>query len=399
MTESYQQLLYNSIMDEENFTGATFSGRLRGAELPWKKLVIRPVIIQNRWHLQFSYFDETQNIVKNYAGDEAETQLRTALDLPFRNFHLRLIEENIQINLTKKGKPMISRTQLETPNELDLSHDRQKNTVLKEGENIPFLRALGMTTSDGTLKAGMQNKFRQINAFLGLLRDSGFTVSEIEQFTEPIRLVDFGCGSAYLTFAAYHYLMQMLGKQVHITGVDKKAHLIEKNTQIAADLRWQEIDFADAFIADYATDSPADITVALHACDTATDDAIARGILWNSRVILVAPCCHHHMQAQLEANPAPEPFGPVLRYGLLHERMGDIITDSFRALILKTLGYKVDMVEFVAPDHTPKNLLIRAVKTNDAIHTESLEEYRHLRQYWGVTPYLQTLLDDSIFGE
>ncbi len=400
MTDNYQQLLYDSILDEEHFTGATFSGRLRGAELVWKKLVIRPVLVQNRWHLQFSYFDETQNIVKNYAGDEAGQQLQAALDLPFRNFHLRLVDENIQINLTKKGKPMISRTRLETPNETELSHDRQKNTVLREGENILFLHALSMTAPDDTLKAGMQSKFRQINAFLGLLRDIG----EIQQLDEPVRLVDFGCGSAFLTFAAYHYLEEMLGKQVHITGVDKKAHLIQKNSQIATDLGWRNIDFVEGLIADYETDTPAAITVALHACDTATDDAIARGILWNSRVILVAPCCHHHMQAQLEANPTPEPLGPMLRYGLLHERMGDIITDTFRALILKIFGYKVDMVEFVAPDHTPKNLLIRAVKTNDAISAERLadnrhlQEYQHLREYWGVTPYLQTLLDEQIFA-
>jgi len=209
-------------------------------------------------------------------------------------------------------------------------------------------------------------------------------------------LVDFGCGSAHLTFATYHYLHEILGKQVEITGVDLKEKLINRSNRIAYDLGWHTLRFEHGTIADYQADPPPDIVVALHACDTATDDALAQGARWRSPVILAAPCCHHDLQAQLDAQPTPEVFSPVLRYGLLHERMGDILTDSFRALILRMLGYSVDVMEFVAPDHTPKNLLIRAVRTGEVGSPTVIEEYQRLKDYWQVTPYLHNLLASEL---
>jgi hypothetical protein len=243
--------------------------------------------------------------------------------------------------------------------------------------------------ADGRIKANHRSKFQQINAFLKILAE----VDEIAALPEPVRLIDFGCGNATLTFAAYHYLQNILGKQAIIVGVDGQEKLIARNEQIAQQLSWDGLTFEQGMIIDYQTDTPPDIVVALHACDTATDDTLAQGIRWQSQVIIAAPCCHHHLQVQLKERPSPPEFAAVLRYGLLHERLGDVLTDAFRAAILRLMGYQVTVMQFVSPDHTPKNLLLRAVKKEDeGGRKTAATEYTQLQQYWQVTPYLAQLL-------
>lgn len=382
------KLLLEVILDEENFVKATLSGQQRGQVNRWQKCVIRPVLLKNGRHLQFSFFDQTQNITKNYAGDEAAQQVAEVLALPFRNFHVQSQTETVQVNLTKKGNAIVKRTGTATAVPLNLAHDRPKNTLLSEGDDLPFLRELGMMAKNGRLRADKRSKFKQINAFLALLAD----IDEIAHLPEPVRLVDFGCGSGWLTFAAYHYLHDVLGKAVHITGVDRKHELMQKNQAIAAQLGWYDLHFVTGEIAAFQAENPPHIVVALHACDTASDDAIAEAIRWRSPIVLVAPCCHHHLQVQLKEQNTPAAFAPVMRYGMLHERMGDLLTDSFRALILRMMGYRVGMMEFVDPDHTPKNLLLRAVQAGESGHQPSVAEYKELQTYWQVYPYLQELL-------
>ena len=392
----YQDTIRNAILDENNFVRAAFSGRQRGQAVRWQRLELRPVEVKGQRHLQFSFFDEKQNIVKNYAGETAVAELTAALALPFRNFHIIGQNETIQINLSKKGKPIINRKATEKPQVVDLAHDRSKNTILSEGEAIPFLQAMGVMREDGRIKANYRSKFQQINAFLKILDE----IDEIAALPEPIRMIDFGCGSAYLTFAAYHYLVNILGKQAQIVGVDGQEKLIAKNKKIAAQLGWDGLTFEQGLIIDYQTDPPPDIVVALHACDTATDDTLAQGIRWQSQVIIAAPCCHHHLQVQLkerslqqaQGKQSPPEFEAVMRYGLLHERLGDILTDAFRAAILRLHGYQVTALEFISPDHTPKNLLLRAVKKGDSGGETAVAEYTQLQQYWQVEPYLSQLL-------
>ena len=360
--DDYKAIVCEAVLDEANFVRATFSGRQRGQTNRWQRLELRPVQVKGVRHLQFSFFDAKQNIVKNYAGKTAVTELNHALDLPFRNFHITAQDQTIQINLTKKGKAIVTRRANETPQLVNLAHDRVKNTILQEGEDIPFLRMIGVMREDGRVKANRRSKFQQINAFLKILAE----IEEIAALPEPIRMVDFGCGSATLTFAAYHYLHNILGKQAQIVGVDGQEKLIARNAQIAQSLGWEGLTFEQGMIIDYQSDPPPDIVVALHACDTATDDMLAQGIRWQSQVIIAAPCCHHHLQVQLKERPSPIEFDAVLRHNLLHERLGDILTDAFRAAILRMMGYQVTAMEFVASEHTPKNLLLRAVKKDDA---------------------------------
>jgi SAM-dependent methyltransferase len=388
MQEDYQEIIRRGIVDNPAFVSATFSGRQRGTSPQWKRVVIRPVSIRGQLHLRFSYFDERKDISKNYTGAEIAAQLNAALQLPFRNFHVRTQDENIQVTLSKRGRPLISRSAAESPGTIDLSHDRQKDHLLAEGDDIPFLRAVGIMTADNLIRAKQRDKFRQINAFLRILAE----VDEIAQLPEPLRVVDFGCGKAYLTFAAYNFLTHVMGKGVELTGVDVREDLQAHNQEIGQELGWHNLRFDTGTIAEYESTHPADIVAALHACDTATDDALARAIHWGSRVILAAPCCHHHLQAQIRQQTTPAPFEPVMRYGLLRERLGDILTDTFRIQILRIMGYRVDALEFVSVEHTPRNLLIRAVRTESEANPQHAQEYCQMQAFWNVTPYLHQLL-------
>ena len=236
------------------------------------------------------------------------------------------------------------------------------------------------------VKAGYGIVYRQqAHEFLETREWNGITA-------QAVRLIDFGCGNAYLTFAAYHYLQNILGKQAIIVGVDGQEKLIARNQRLAQDLGWGGLTFEQGLIIDYQTENPPNIVVALHACDTATDDTLAQGIRWQSQVIIAAPCCHHHLQVQLKERPSPPEFDAVLRYGLLHERLGDVLTDAFRAAILRMMGYQVTVMQFVSPDHTPKNLLLRAVKKDEGGGETAVAEYTQLQQYWQVEPYLAELL-------
>jgi SAM-dependent methyltransferase len=394
MTEDYRNLLSDAILDEDTFISATFSGQQRGSNVEWQRIYIRPVLLRSRRHLQFTYFDGQRNLVKNYAGAEARTQVRTALALDFRNYHVLTTTGAIQVNMSKKGKALVSRGRRPNqPINVNLAHDREKQTILSPDSSASFLRAVGILTGDGRVKQKMQSKYRQINDFLRILEDTG----AVDELPRPARAVDLGCGSAYLTFATYHYLSDLHGIPTRLTGVDQRADLLAKNVANAQMLGWSGLEFETAQIIDYEPDVPPQLVLALHACDTATDEALARAIAWNSRIVLAAPCCHHHLQEQLDAIETPEPFVPVLRHGILRERLGDVLTDSFRALILRIMGYRTDIVEFVDVEHTPKNIMIRAVRTAaQPGDPRFVAEYQAMKAYWGVTPYLETLLEPQL---
>ena len=389
--DDYLALVRESILDER-FVSATLSGRQAGQALRWEKVRIRPVLVKDIRHLQFSYFDGQKDISKNYTGAELRQQLDRLLAEPFRNYNVLIQGERIQVNLSRKGRPVVSRHAANTPAEPSLAHNQRKKRVLSEGEPIPYLRLVGITDGEGRGKAGMQSKFKQINEFLRLLAETG----RLESVGgDPVEVVDFGCGNAYLTFATYHYLTEVLGRRVRLVGVDLKDDLLAKHAAHARRLGWDGMEFVHAPIAEYRPAAPPDIVVALHACDTATDDAIAQGVRAGSAVIVCAPCCHHDLQVQLAAS-RPAPFGPLMSFGLLHERLGDVLTDGFRALLLRALGYHVDIVQFVSPEHTPKNLMIRAVKVARAGSPRQVREYLALKQFWGVEPYLHQLLRDEV---
>jgi hypothetical protein len=391
MSESYQALLKRHILNETTFVKAVMSGQQSGAALPWQKVVLRPVLLKEQRHLQFSYFDAAKDITKNYSGEAAEAHLDELLGMPFRNFYVQATDDDLQVHINKKGKVTIGRHKgsTEIP-PLDLRHDRQKQRILGSDSSRDFLQAVGIVSADGKIRADKQDKYVQINEFLKLVEQTG--VLETLNADTPVYAVDFGCGNAYLTFALYHYFTTLKGLDFRLTGVDVNETLLRRHADKVAALGWQVLDFTKSRIIDYHPSISPDMVVALHACDTATDEALAQGIQWGSRLIVAAPCCQHNLQTQLCERPAPAPFDPVWQDGILGERMGDILTDTFRALILRVMGYQTDVVQFVASEHTPKNLMIRAIKTGPPAHPKYVAEYRRLKEFWGVTPYLEGLL-------
>jgi SAM-dependent methyltransferase len=254
----------------------------------------------------------------------------------------------------------------------------------------PFLIEVGISDRDGKLKPSRQDKFMQVEEFLRLLvpaLNSAITAGQIPQptFDQPLRIVDLGCGHAYLTFAAHQYLRSQ-GIPVHVIGIDVREESRKRNSEIAESLGINDsIEFRAEEIA-ATKDTQVDIAIALHACDTATDDALAWAITNEAKLILSAPCCHHDIQAQL--GEAPAPWNLVVRHGLLKERLGDILTDALRVQILKLLGYRSETIEFVGGQHTPRNLMIRAVKTDAKPDLSEIEQYESMISSWKVDPAL-----------
>ena len=401
MDRDYKDLIRERILTRETFVRAVFSGEQQGSSVQWTKVVIRPVELKGQVHLQFSYFDGKKDITKNHL-DEAASRVDELLALPFRNIFVESSAGNVQVNFTKKGKALVSRSK---PSELnaDMSHDRQKNKLLTDENAAPFLKAVGIMTQDGRIKADMQRKYKQINEFLRLVEETVSFRPSLQSSTQaspaengqPFRIVDFGCGNAYLTFAIYFYLHEIHKLDVHVTGVDINADLIERHKQKVHALGWEGLSFQVGYIAEYSPEINPDMVIALHACDTATDDAIARGIHWDSKVIICAPCCQHELQEQLARASLPDPLASVFQDGIFFERTGDILTDTFRATILRIMGYRTDVTQFVPIEHTAKNLMIRSVKTGQTDNERWVDQYRKLKSFWQVTPYLESLLDEE----
>lgn len=390
MESEYKPLVRERILQRNSLIRAVFTGEQKGASLPWIRVTVRPVELKGQVHWQFSYFDEKKDITRNHL-DDAPARVDELLALPFRNIHIESADGNVQVNFTKKGRPLISKSK-PSHKPTDLSHDRHKDRLLNETNAAPFLKAIGIMTGDGRIKADVRRKFKQINEFLRLVEE---TASFRDWGGAPLTVVDFGCGSGHLTFAMYYYLREILKLDAHITGVDIKQELMDQLQAKSEALGWDGINFQTGYISEYESDIRPDIVLALHACDTATDDALAKGIRWDSKVIVCAPCCQHELQSQMARTDLPKQLSPVFQHGIFFERMGDILTDTFRASILRIMGYRTDVTEFVPIEHTGKNLMIRSVKTAPVGETRWVEEYRSLKSFWRVTPYLEKVLGEE----
>jgi SAM-dependent methyltransferase len=392
MTQDYRQLIAQAVLDADDFVRLTMKGIVRGPAAPWQKIVIRPIELRDRRQLQFSYFDAKQDISKNYYGAEARARLDEALAIPYSAIVLQTASEDIQIQLTKKGKAIVHRhrrADAAAPAP-ELAHNHAKALPIPADRPDAFLQAIGIMNEHGQVRPNMQGKFAQINEFLKLIEATG----ELERFERsPIEVLDCGCGSSYLTFAIYHYLNNIRGIPARLIGVDTNAGLIEKCAAQAARLEYGDLCFQNTPIIAFEPERPPDLVIALHACDTATDEAIAQAIRADAHMLACAPCCHHDLNQQLSADSGAV-FRPVLRHGILKQRMADILTDAFRALALRIMGYRADVIEFVASEHTAKNLMIRAVKAARPGDPQFVREYNELKQFWGVTPYIERLLGE-----
>jgi SAM-dependent methyltransferase len=385
----YRELVKKYIFDEETFVRATFSGQQRGQDVPWKSVSIRPVLLKGERHLQFSYLDGKKDITKNYA-QQAEAKLDELLALSFRNIHLRTTLQDLQVQFTKKGRAMVHRHQAAEPRPTpSLAHDRHKDLPLPADQPDPFLQAIGIMTQQGRIKASMRHKFRQINQFLKLVTESAeFSGGQ----RSPLHILDCGCGSAHLTLAIYHYLNHVLGRPAQVVGIDVNRDLLRKRAAETEALGWEGLAFQVARIIDYQPAAVPDMVLALHACDTATDEALAQAVRWEAKTIYSVPCCHHHLQQQMDSQAGPRAFAPLLRHGILKERLGDILTDALRAQTLRIMGYRTDVIEFVSSEHTDRNLMIRAIRATEPGNPQAVQEYADLKALWQLEPYLEHLL-------
>jgi len=386
------------LLDDTVLVRAVAAGRRRGTTARWRRVELRYVDLKAGRRLQVTAYDETQAHTSNHApGEAAAAAVDDLLDVPFGNWHVETTTETLQLRVTKKGEAVLGTTPRAEPvDDTAHAHDRAKDRLLPEDD--PVLAALGFVDAQGRVKPSRQAKYRQVEEFLRDLApvvDDAIATGRLPRPTpeRPLRVVDLGCGNAYLTFAAHRYLTHVRGLPVHTTGIDVKAQSREFATATAAALGLDgEMTFLTGDIGSADLDERPDVVLALHACDTATDDALARAVSWAAPVVLAAPCCHHDVAAQLRRTPTPAPYSLLTRSGILRERFADTLTDAMRAAVLRTAGYRVDVIDFVDSKHTPRNTLLRAVRTGSAGSPQTAAELDELTRTWGVQPRLAELL-------
>lgn len=366
------------------------SGARRNMTPPSVRIDIRPVLIKDKVLLQVSQNDGRQTATKNYIP--TELKVLELLESGFSNILVEHTEGSLSIRVTKKHGALVRREKGEKFQQLE--HDQLKKRLLEPSD--PFLREVGIADANGQIKPTRQDKYRQVEEFLRLLTptlDAAIEAGHIHKLTnaDPLRIVDLGCGNAYLTFAAHQYLVSK-NIPIRVVGIDVRPDSRKRNSEIAERLGIKSIEFRAEEISQSKAEG-ADVVIALHACDTATDDAIEWAVKNNAKLILVAPCCHHDLQSQMDASP--DPWQIVTKYGLLNERFADLLTDALRAHILKMVGYRSEVIEFVGGENTPRNLMIRAVKTGASPDAADLKRYEEMVHLWRIKPALaQRLLDE-----
>jgi SAM-dependent methyltransferase len=361
----------------EHFVRAVLSGRRRNMQTEYERIDIKPVLIKEELKWQIISSDGKKDITKNVEIDFNFTQLFSS---GYANLVVDTQTESYQVRISKKDEALVSVSKVNLSR--DLSHDRQKQRMLAESNQV--FKALDMSDLLGRIKPSKMDKYKQVDEFLRLISQT-LDTQDLKQ--DEISVVDLGCGHAYLTFAVGEFLKDKY-KKVSILGVDERDESKEHNEKVALKLKVEA-----KFIAAKISDTPnqvVDIAIALHACDTATDDAIYWAVKNNAQVIMAAPCCMHELQTQIKE--APEPWALLTKNGLVKERLVDLITDSLRAQILKLLGYRVDIVEFIGGEHTARNILIRAVKTNQSSSDIDKDRYQQMLTQWQIKPYLAKLL-------
>lgn len=360
----------------ENMLRMTISGKRHG-ELA-DKVKIRPVKLKEQLYFQTSVSDGKKEFHKNYEKAELLEQLDHWLRKDYRQLQMDTTTQSIQALVSKKGKTTVKqKIARDMRSARVLDHNRKKRYLLEEGTPIPFLVDLGVMTAEGAIVRSRYDKFRQINRYLEFVED---ILPELDKDRE-LTLIDFGCGKSYLTFALYYYLTVKKQYRIRMIGLDLKKDVMEHCQELAEKYGYDRLTFLTGDIADYDGVEMVDMVVSLHACDTATDYALEKALQWNAKVIFAVPCCHHELNRQMHSTE----MNPVLKYGLIQERMAALMTDAFRA----------DVLEFIDMEHTPKNILIRAVKQNTPLPFEKKEKLLDSLQtcmgIWNVNPLFYRL--------
>ncbi|GIP40001.1 methyltransferase [Paenibacillus sp. J31TS4] len=357
------------------------------------KVTVRPVLLKERQVYQFAYQVGPKVLHDNLEPAEAAEKLGSLLAGTFKQGLLQAEGTDYQVLVNKKGKATVLKKEgrASKGGTAVQSHNRKKNYLLEEGTPVPFLVELGVMTPEGKVVAAKYDKFRQINRFLELIDD---VVAHLPK-DRPVRVIDFGCGKSYLTFALHHLLQGRLPYPPRIEGLDLKEDVIAHCSLLAEKLGCEGLRFQVGDIGRYEETDAVDLVVTLHACDTATDAALEKAVRWGAKVILSVPCCQHELFAQVSS----EALAPLLRHGILKERFASLATDAARAQLLELSGYRTQLVEFIDLEHTPKNLLIRAVYQglpDDSQRSRLEDDYRSYRDALHIRPYLERALADRL---
>ena len=365
------EIIKSSLIENKFIYGVFTSSR----GTPYKKTTSRSINIKGRDYIQLEKFTDTQVFHENLDYEEAVDILVNMIMNEYRNINLFTLDADYQILVSKKGN--IKVLQKEPTKQLkNEEHNKQKQYIINENEPCDFLTILGVMNEDGQVYKKKYDKFKQINKFLEIVDDS---LTE-KNIPDDFMIIDFGCGKAYLTFALYYYFYVIKKVKVKITGLDLKEEVIEFCNETAKKLNYENLVFTYGDIRDFEYKNKVDMIVTLHACDTATDAALVKAIAWNCDIILSVPCCQHEFFNKIKNDN----LNPMLKHGLIKERMSSLVTDSLRSLFLETKGYKVQLMEFISMEHTPKNILIRAVKANK--NTKSAEiEYQEFKKFWNLS--------------
>ena len=360
------------------------------------KLQVRPVPVKGEIQYQVTSIQGTKAIHANYEKEALISYLTEQMEKNFRQMQLEGRNVQGRVLVSKKGKMDIKAREIKGKGKEDfapmLSHNRTKKYLLKEGVPVPWLIDLGVMTPEGKIKNSRYDKFKQLNRYLEFIQD---ILPKLPKGRE-IRIIDFGCGKSYLTFAMYYYLRELKHYDIRVTGLDLKADVIEKCQRLADQYGYDRLKFQQGDIASYEGADQVDMVVTLHACDTATDFALAKAVKWGASVILSVPCCQHELNRQVEN----ETLAPILEYGILKERFAALLTDGLRAQMLKSAGYDTQILEFISMEHTPKNLLIRAVKNeNRKDDIKQRMAWENCMQAFHAEPTLKRLLFEDIHRE
>jgi hypothetical protein len=370
--------------DSKTLVRIVLSGRRRNMVVPFERIDIRPVLIKDEVVYQIMQNDGRVTTTKNIAQKDFNPM--SYLELGYANILVEHIAGSLSIRITKKGEAQVHEDKV--AREQNLEHDRKKTRLLDSAD--PFLIEVGISDANGRVKPTRADKYLQVEEFLRLLvptLNSAIAAKQIAEPTSsnPLVIADLGCGNAYLTFAVHQYLKSM-DIPVHVIGIDIRPQSLKRNTEIAKKLGISASIEFKAEAIDQTSITTCDIAIALHACDTATDDAIAWAVNGGAKLLLVAPCCQHDLQTQM--SQVPEPWNILTKHGLMKERLGDLMTDSLRAQILKLKGYRTEIIEFIGGEHTPRNIMIRAVLTNAKPTSEDIATYKKILSDWQIEPAL-----------
>ena len=359
-----------------------------------QKVKIRPVLIREELLFQETAYRGTQVFHENFTAEQLTDRICTALQEQFRQGEFSAKTLQATALVSKKGKLTLKvknsgkspRTEGAAASEEEelqaLAHNRTKHYILEEGKPVDFLVGLGVQTPDGRVTRARFDKFRQINRYLEF-------IDELPK-DRTIRIIDFGCGKSYLTFAMYYYLHELQHRDIQVTGLDLKTDVIQHCNELAEKLGYDRLKFERGDISTYEGTDVADMVVTLHACDLATDYALDKAVKWGARVILAVPCCQHELNRQIKCDP----LKPVLKYGIIKERVAALLTDALRANLLEQQGYETQILEFIDMEHTPKNLLIRAVKKN-GMRPKKSADIGTVEELLHVAPTLEKLLNNE----